>query len=168
MKGTRNAGDANEVSESRETVVDINRCAKVMKGGRQFSFSVLAVCGDGKGMVGFGMGKAKEVPIGVEKAMKVARKSLVKISLKGDTIPHEIIGRFGASRVFLSPASKGTGIVAGQAVRAVVEACGIKDILTKALGSVTPVNLVKATMEGLKQLKTKEEIEKLRGVEIEF
>lgn len=151
----------------KETVVKINRCAKVVKGGRRFSFSALVVVGDRDGKVGYGFGKATEVPPSVEKAMKIARKDMKPIARKDSTIPHEVWGRFSAARVLLLPASKGTGVIAGAAVRAVVEAAGIKDILTKSFGSNNPLNLVKATMVALESLKTKEQVERLRGVSLE-
>lgn len=150
----------------QETVVKINRSAKVVKGGRRFSFSALVVVGDRKGRVGVGFGKANEVPQSVEKGGKEARKSMIAISTKGSTIPHRVIGRFGASRVVMLPASPGTGVIAGATVRAVVSACGIGDILTKSLGSSNPVNLVKAAMDGLTRLRTREQLSALRGVTI--
>ncbi len=152
-----------------ETVVKngINRCVKVTKGARNFSYSALVVVGNKRGTVGCGFGKAREVPIAVEKGIKKARKDLHNISLVQDTIPHMVIGKYEASTVLLKPASPGTGVVAGSSVRAVVEAAGIKDILTKSLGSNRPLNLVKATMEALKQLRTREQVEQLRGVSLE-
>jgi small subunit ribosomal protein S5 len=149
-----------------ETVVKVNRCAKVVKGGRRFSFSALVVLGNKAGRVGVGFGKAKEVPSAVEKAVKDARKSLDVVHLKDNTIHHAITGRFGASRVRLIPAAPGTGIIAGASVRAVVEAAGVKDLLTKAYGSANPVNLVKATLVGLTSIRSRDEAEKLRGVKI--
>jgi len=150
-----------------EYVVRINRCATVVKGGRRFSFSALVVVGDRNGRVGYGFGKAKEVALAVEKGGKEARRNVAEVSIVGDSIPHEILARYGASRVFMKPASPGTGIIAGSTVRAVVEAAGIRDILTKVYGNATPVNLVKATINGLKSMRTKEEVERLRGVKIE-
>ena len=147
-------------------VVRINRCATVVKGGRRFSFSALVVVGDQNGHVGVGFGKANEVPPAVQKAVKDARKNLYEVNLKGDTIPHEIIGRYGATRVFMKPACPGTGVIAGAAVRAVVEGVGIKNILTKAYGSTNPVNLTKAALDGLQRLRGKDQVKSLRGVEI--
>ena len=149
-----------------ETVVKVNRCAKVVKGGRRFSFSALVVLGNKAGRVGVGFGKAKEVPAAVEKAVKDARKSLDVVHLKDNTIWHQVTGRFRATRVRLIPAAPGTGIIAGASVRAVVEASGIKDLLTKAYGSTNPINLVKATLAGLTSIRSREELEKLRGVKI--
>ncbi len=147
-----------------ETVVKVNRCSKVVKGGRRFSFSALVVLGNKVGRVGIGFGKAKEVPSAVEKGFKDARKNLHAVPLKGTTIPHAVTGRFRASRVRLIPAAPGTGIIAGATVRAVVESAGIKDILTKTYGSANPVNLAKAALDGLTTLRSKEEVEALRGV----
>jgi len=149
-----------------EYVVRISRNAKVMKGGRRFSFSALVVVGDRRGSVGIGHGKAKEVPLAVEKGSKEARKNMQKVPIVGNTIPHEVTAKFGASKVFLKPASPGTGIIAGASVRAVVEAAGIRDILTKSFGSTNPVNLVRATMKGLLSLRTPEQIGQLRGVKV--
>lgn len=146
-----------------ETVVKINRCAAVVKGGRRFSFSALVTVGDQAGVVGFGFGKAKEVPNAVEKAVKDGRKRLVRIPMIGTTIPHEVSGRFSASKVVLVPAAPGTGVIAGSAVRAVLEAAGVRDILTKAYGSTNPVNLVKATFDGLAQLRTRKTVQRMRG-----
>lgn len=149
-----------------ENVVRIKRCATVVKGGRRFSFRAIAVVGDKNGQVGWGFGKANEVSPSVEKAVKDARTNIRKVALKGRTIPHDVIGRFGAARVVMLPASPGTGVIAGAAVRAVVETAGISDILTKSLGSNNPFNLVKATMQGLSQLRTVRQVEQLRGVRI--
>ena len=150
-----------------ERVVKIRRCAAVVKGGRRFSFNALVVVGDNKGRVSCGYGKANEVPPAVEKATKDAQEFLKRqkrISLKGETIPHRVIGRFGGSRVILVPAGPGTGVKAGPGVRDVLEVCGIRNILTKVHGSSNPINLVKATIEGLKELRTREEVARLRGV----
>ena len=149
-----------------ETVVKINRCAAVVKGGRRFSFSALLTVGDQAGVVGLGFGKAKMVPNAVEKGVKDGRKNLVRVPMVGTTIPHEVIGRFCASKVILIPAAPGTGVIAGHAVRAVLESAGVRDILTKCYGSTNPVNLVKATFDGLAQLRTKKQVEKLRGVKL--
>lgn len=155
-----------ESQEWTEYVVKINRCSTVVKGGRRFSFSALVVVGNKNGKVGIGFGKANEVPPSVQKASKDARKLMKKVCLKGDTIPHEIIGRYRATKVFLKPAGAGTGVIAGAAVRAVVEAAGIKNILTKAYGSTNPINLTKATLDGLTKMRRKEDVERLRGVKL--
>lgn len=152
--------------EYAEYVVKINRCATVVKGGRRFSFSALVVVGDRNGSVGIGFGKANEVPPAVQKALKDARRNMVKVPTVGETIPHEISSTYRATKIFMRPAAPGTGVIAGGSVRAIVEAAGIKNILTKVYGSTNPVNLTKATLQGLLQLRTKEEVEKLRGVKI--
>ena len=146
--------------------MNIWRCATVVKGGRRFSFGALVVVGTGAGVVGWGYGKAKEVPMAIEKAVRQARKQLVRVPLDGDTIPHEMIGRAGAAKVVLLPASSGTGVIAGAAVRAVADCAGIRDILSKSLGSNNSKNLVKATFNGLQSLRTKAYVEKLRGVKL--
>ncbi|KKO19379.1 MAG: 30S ribosomal protein S5 [Candidatus Brocadia sp.] len=150
-----------------ETVVQVNRCTTVTKGGKSMSFSALVVVGDKKGSVGIGFGKAREVPNAVSKAVKEAKKQMVKIPLKGDTIPHMSWGRFKAANIFLKPASPGTGLKAGASARAVLELAGIKNILSKCFGKRNPLNVAKATLMGLKALRTKEEIGALRGVKIE-
>jgi len=160
------SSDSRERGEWTESVVAIRRCAAVVKGGRRFSFNALVVVGNGRGQVSWGYGKANEVPPAVEKGVKDAHKQMKSVQLKGTTIPHAVVGRFGAASVLLMPASPGTGVIAGGAVRAVVEAAGIKDVLTKSFGSTNKLNLVKAAIQGLGQLRTKEEIARLRGVQI--
>ncbi len=149
-----------------DKVVKINRCATVVKGGKRFSFSAMVVVGDLGGVVGHGFGKANEVPPAVEKAVKDAKKHLVRVPLRGHTLPHQARGRFGASIVQVLPAAPGTGVIAGDAVRAVMEAAGVKDVLTKVYGSTNPVNVVKATMDALGRMRTITEVERLRGVKI--
>lgn len=151
----------------KEKVVYINRVAKVVKGGRRFSLSALVVVGDCNGHVGIGLGKGREVPIAIEKAIQRAKKSLFEVPVIGSTIPHQIIGHFGAGRVLLKPASEGTGIIAGGPVRAVVELAGIKDILTKSLGSANAINMVRATVQGLQSLKDPEAVAKTRALPLE-
>ncbi len=149
-----------------DNVVKINRCATVVKGGRRFSFSALVVVGDGRGVCGYGFGKAKEVPMAVEKAVKDAKKRLIRIPLVGATLPHSVTGRYCATRVYMGPAAAGTGVTAGPSVRALLEAAGVHDILTKTYGSTNPVNVVRATMDGLLQLRRREQVAELRGVTI--
>jgi len=150
-----------------DTVVKIYRCAKVVKGGRRFSFGALVVVGDRAGTVGIGYAKANEVPQAVEKGVKEAKKDLRKIPLLGRTLPHQVMGKFGATRVTLVPASPGTGVIAGLSARAVLEYAGVQDVLTKVYGSTSAKNVLKATMDGLMKLRTKEVIERLRGVEVQ-
>ena len=149
--------------ELEERVVAINRVSKTVKGGRIFKFSALVVVGDGKGLVGFGIGKSGEVPDAIRKGIEDAKKNVIRVSLRGTTIPHEITGKFGAGEVLLMPAPKGTGVIAGGPVRAVVETVGIKDIRTKAIRSNNPCNVVRATINGLSQLRTAEEVAAIRG-----
>lgn len=150
-----------------DQVVHINRVTKVVKGGKNLSFAALVVVGDGKGKVGYGKGKAREVPMAIRKGIELAKRSMVKVPMKGSTIPHTVIGAFGAGQVLLKPASPGTGVIAGGAVRAVCEAAGIGDVLTKILGTHNPYNVVKATFAGLGQLRDAKAIAKLRGKEVE-
>lgn len=159
-------GRQRENSEFQDRVVEIRRVAKVVKGGRRFNFSALVVVGDGKGRVGVGLGKANTVPVAISKGQDKAKREMFNVPMRNTTIPHGVIGKYESSEVLLKPASEGTGVIAGGGVRAVLELAGIKDVLTKALGSTTSVNLVKATVEGLQRLRTKAQIEQQRGVKI--
>jgi small subunit ribosomal protein S5 len=156
----------NRETEFAETVVHINRVAKVVKGGKNFSFSAVVVAGDGAGKVGFGTGKAREVPPAIQKASEQARKEMVKIPMVGGTVPHLVWGQWGATRVLLRPASPGTGVIAGGGVRAVMESAGVADVLTKIVGSRNPFNVVRATFDAIDHLMTKGQVESLRGVNV--
>lgn len=162
-KNNQQQGRPQEDSEFEDKVIHINRCAKVVKGGRRFSFAAIVVVGDKKGQVGIGLGKAGEVPEAIKKAGKQAKKNLMKVPLDGNTIPHEVIGHFGASEVLMKPAPEGTGIIASSSVRAILEVAGVQNILTKSIRRDNPHNVVRATLEGLRQLRRFEDIAKARG-----
>ena len=162
QRGDRRQEERSE-SGMIDKVVHINRVTKVVKGGKNFSFSALVVVGDGAGRVGFGSGKAKEVPAAIKKGIEIAKKNMIKIAMSGTTIPHAIVGHYGAGKVMLKPASEGTGVIAGGPVRAILESAGIQNILTKSLGTANPHNVVKATFEALKLLRTEEQYKALRG-----
>src|SRR5690242_9406373 len=166
MKHVREKIDGNEL-ELKDTVVAISRVTKVVKGGKNLSFSALVVVGDGHGVVGFGIGKAKEVPSAIKKAIEAAKKGLVRVPMQGTTIPHPVLGKFGAGSVLLKPAPDGTGIIAGGAVRAVVESAGIHNVMTKSLGSANPHNVVRAAFTGLTLLKDPSTVARLRGKDVE-
>lgn len=166
MRITRERIDPSQL-DIKDTVVQINRVTKVVKGGKNLSFSALVVVGDGHGVVGFGVGKAKEVPSAIKKGIEAAKKNLIRVPLKGTTIPHPILGKFGAGSVLLKPAPEGTGIIAGGAVRAVVEACGVTNIMTKSLGSANNHNVVRATFQGLASLKDPAFLMRLRGKDLD-
>src|SRR5438477_4740961 len=163
-RGDRRTEERNE-SGMIDKVVHINGVTKVVKGGKNFSFSALVVVGDGKGKVGFGSGKAKKVPAAIKKGIEIAKKNMVQIAMKGSTIPHAAVGHYGAGKVLLKPASEGTGVIAGGPVRAILESAGIQNILTKSLGTANPHNVVKATFEALQQLRSEAQYNTLRGVE---
>ena len=154
-------------TELVDQVVSINRVTKVVKGGKNLSFSALVVVGDQQGRVGYGMGKAKEVPSAIRKGIDKARRNLIEVPMKGTTIPHEVLGVFGSGRVVLKPAQEGTGVIAGGPVRAVMESAGIRDVVTKSLGSANPHNVIKATFQGLLQLRTPEQVAKIRGIAVQ-
>ncbi|HPR64744.1 MAG TPA: 30S ribosomal protein S5 [Thermoanaerobaculia bacterium] len=156
-----------EAQDWIDQVVFINRVAKVVKGGKNFRFSALVVAGDGDGRVGFGLGKAREVPSAIRKALEAAKRTVKTVPMDGTTIPHEVIGEYKAARVLMKPARPGTGVIAGSSVRAVLEALGVKDILTKCIGSSNPINVIRATFAGLEQLRSKEQVMQLRGMKAE-
>ncbi len=162
-RGNRKEAETAEGQEFKDKLVSLNRVAKVVKGGKRFNFSALVVVGDGKGRVGVGKGKAAEAPTAIKKAVERAKKSMVAVALKGDTIPHEVFGHFGAGKVLLKPASEGTGLIAGGASRAVLEVAGVRNVLCKSLGSSNPHNVVSATIKGLKMLRSAEQVAAFRG-----
>ena len=166
MLENREKIDASQL-DLKDTVVNISRVTKVVKGGKNLSFSALVVVGDGHGVVGFGVGKAKEVPSAIKKGIEAAKKNLIRVPLKGTTVPHPVVGRFGAGRVLLKPAPEGTGIIAGGAVRAVVESAGVSNVLTKSLGTANPHNVVRAAFTALQQLKDPGMVARLRGKDAE-
>ncbi|MCH8016564.1 MAG: 30S ribosomal protein S5 [Acidobacteria bacterium] len=153
--------------EIKDQVISINRVTKVVKGGKNLSFSVLVVVGDRQGRVGYGMGKAKEVPTAIKKGVDKAKRDMIEVPMSGSTVPHAVMGRFGAGMVMIKPAQEGTGVIAGGPVRAVMESAGIKDVVTKSLGSANPTNIVKAVFQGLLQLRTPAEVAKNRGISLE-
>lgn len=163
----RNRRQDREKDSFEDRVVSINRVSKVVKGGRRIRFSALAIVGDKNGTIGFGLGKAQEIPDAINKAIQMARKNLVKISLVEGSIPHEVTGRAGGGKVFLRPAPEGTGVIAGGPVRVICELAGIQDIVSKSLGSKSPINTVRATFDGLESLRTKEDVAALRGISVE-
>ena len=167
MNRDREKVDSSQL-DIKDTVVSINRVTKVVKGGKNLSFSALVVVGDGHGVVGFGVGKAKEVPSAIKKGIESAKKSLIRVPLQGSTVPHPVLGRFGAGQVLLKPAPDGTGIIAGGGVRAVVESCGISNVLTKSIGSANPHNVVRATFQALSELKDPKVVRRLRGKDEEI
>jgi small subunit ribosomal protein S5 len=166
MARERFVQDEQQENQFEERVVSINRVTKVVKGGRRFRFAALVVIGNKQGQIGFGTGKAAEVPDAIKKAVEDAKTNMITVPIVGTTIPHQITGNYGAGKVFLKPASEGTGIIAGGAVRAVFELAGVNDILSKSLGSSTPINMVRATFAGLKELRTAETVAALRGVDV--
>jgi len=159
--------ESSDGQELKDKLVSLNRVAKVVKGGKRFNFSALVVVGDGKGRVGVGKGKAAEAPMAIKKAVERAKKSMVQVALKGDTIPHEVFGHYGAGKVLLKPASEGTGLIAGGASRAVLEVTGVRNVLCKSLGSSNPHNVVSATIKGLRMLRSAEQVAALRGKTVE-
>jgi len=168
MRGRRRPPDLGDEGDIDDVLVKLYRCATVVKGGRRFSFGALVVVGDRNGNVGYGYGKANEVPPAVEKGIKQARRAMFEVPRRRTTIPHRVMGRFGASKIVLIPASEGTGVIAGSAARAVLELAGVKDVLTKSYGSTSPKNLVKATIDGLRRLRSRATVERLRGVKLDL